>query len=388
MRPAQFGYCTNVHAGRDLDEYWRQLQTHALPVKQAFAPNQPLPLGLWFSERTAEELDSHPARLAMLGDWFAEAGLVPYTLNGFPQGDFHEAKVKHRVYLPTWMEPRRRDFTLTLVKLLDQLLPPGVPGTISTLPLAWGSPSLAPDARRKAAIHLLEVADQLARLEQTSGRHIMLCIEAEPGCALQCTADLIRFFSQDVAPERVTDDWRRYLGICHDVCHAAVMFESQSEVWRALRDAGISIGKAQISSAIEADFQQRTPAEIMDLSAALRSFAEDRYLHQTQVEDELGKIHFFEDLPQALAANPKPCGRWRIHFHVPIHHERMGPLRATRQEILDFLACPDVGNPLPALEVETYAWNVLPPQHRPSELAEGIAQELRWLNNAVRAVAP
>ena len=33
----------------------------------------------------------------------------------------------------------------------------------------------------------------------------------------------------------------------------------------------------------------------------------------------------------------------------------------------------------PHLEVETYAWGVLPPELRQPDLAAGIAQELAWL---------
>ena len=63
-------------------------------------------------------------------DWLAEAGLLPYTVNGFPYGDFHRKVVKHDVYRPTWHTRARLDYTLDLIHVLDALLPPGVEGSI------------------------------------------------------------------------------------------------------------------------------------------------------------------------------------------------------------------------------------------------------------------
>jgi hypothetical protein len=77
-------------------------------------------------------------------------------MNGFPYGDFHEPVVKHKVYQPTWYEPARWKYTLQLAEILNQLLLPGVEGSISTLPIAWpskvGEP-LADDLLRSAAAH-------------------------------------------------------------------------------------------------------------------------------------------------------------------------------------------------------------------------------------------
>jgi hypothetical protein len=69
-------------------------------------------------------------------------GLVAYTINGFPQDDFHQKVVKHRVYRPAWWEPARLEYTRDLVRILDRLLPSGVSGSISTLPIGWGSDAL------------------------------------------------------------------------------------------------------------------------------------------------------------------------------------------------------------------------------------------------------
>ena len=135
----QVGYCTNVHAGRDLPSVLENLANHCLPIRKLVALDQPLCVGLWFSEVSAAQA-MQSEQLARLKNKLAEFQLVPFTLNGFPQGDFHSQVVKHRVYQPTWWQQERLDYTLNLIQLLDQILPPGQIGSISTLPIAWGSP--------------------------------------------------------------------------------------------------------------------------------------------------------------------------------------------------------------------------------------------------------
>ena len=102
----QLAYCTNVHAGSDLDAMRANLAHHCLAVKQRFAPDQPMGVGLWVAAPAAKKL-LQPQRLTEFSEWLAAEQLIPFTLNGFPYGDFHEPVVKHRVYHPTWFDPER-----------------------------------------------------------------------------------------------------------------------------------------------------------------------------------------------------------------------------------------------------------------------------------------
>ena len=70
--------------------------------------------------------------------------------------------VKHKVYLPTWSEAERADYTRVLIELQHRLLPAGLEGTISTLPIAWGQPRPAEDDLGTAAAHLFAVARNCA----------------------------------------------------------------------------------------------------------------------------------------------------------------------------------------------------------------------------------
>jgi hypothetical protein len=390
------GYCTNVHAGVNVDAILSNLRTHAYSVRQSLALRS-LPVGLWFSESAVREA-IEPTNLERIRHDLEEMGLIPYTFNGFPQGDFHSAVVKHRVYLPTWWEPSRLQYTRDLVRLLDQLLEPGRFGSISTLPIAWGSPQPTQDQWRAAADQLLALAEDLHRLYESTGRRIVLALEPEPGCAITDTPSLRRFFV-DYLSERTlgasgADRARIYITMCHDVCHAAVMAEDQQAELTACRSEGIRIGKVQVSSAIRVAWDTLDSAGRVAALQELGQFAEDRYLHQTLVRYSDGTTQLVEDLPGLLAdisgpADNRMLNEWRIHFHVPIDIASWGRIESTQNEIDRFLDLmmeqKDFGSPEMHLEVETYAWGVLPESLREPYLHQGIARELQWLRGRLKA---
>jgi hypothetical protein len=378
------GYCTNVHAGIDVDTILANLRTHALAVRNDLGQTQ-LPVGLWFSENAVREALASDG-LARIQRGMTEMALVAYTLNGFPQGDFHSQVVKHRVYQPTWWEPSRLQYTRDLVRLLDLLLEPGRYGSISTLPIAWGHPMPTPDQWRAAADHVVCLAEELHQRFETTGRHIVLALEPEPGCAITDTSTLRKFFSDYLSEQQLgsslADRVRCYVTMCHDVCHAAVMGENQEDELMDCRREGIRIGKVQISSAIRVRWTTMTPDEQKSALEQIALFAEDRYLHQTTVLFHDGRRELYEDLPMLLQ-RPSLQKEWRIHFHVPIDVAAWGHIESTQNEIDRFL---DIARndamrwgPELHLEVETYAWGVLPEAMRTPRLHEGIARELKWL---------
>ncbi len=383
----QVGYCTNVHAGADLETTRANLGEHAVAVKEQFVPDDPLGIGLWLSARTARKLREED-QAEEFAAWLAEAGLAPFTLNGFPYGDFHQPVVKHEVYRPTWSEQPRVDYTLDLIEILDTLLPAAMEGSISTLPIQWGTP--AANARRlsAAAANLRTVTDRLVRLEEESGRLIYLCLEPEPGCVLDRAQDVVRFFEDYLLADGDEMQIRRHIRVCHDICHSAVMFEEQAAALRVLKAAGIHVGKVQVSSAIILPFDEIVPEQRADALHQLRSFAEDRYLHQTVIRASPdAEPVLFEDLIAALVTVIDPeelTSQWRIHFHVPIFLEQFGFLQTSRKQILECLKIATREMPeLAHFEIETYAWGVLPEELRQARLSDGIAKELQWFSAAL-----
>jgi hypothetical protein len=375
-----FGYCTNVHAGSTLDETRANLEKHALAVKERFSPSRPMGVGLWLSAAAAAELVASRGAEGF-GQWLQERGLVPYTLNGFPFGDFHQPVVKHRVYEPTWWQPERLDYTLRLVEILHAILPAGLEGSISTLPIAWGAPCPDRPELELAAQQLRRAALAMHELEERTGRLIYLCLEPEPGCVFSFADDAVHFFQWQLLGGEDELHVRRHIRICHDICHAAVMFEDQADVLRKYHDAGIEVGKMQVSAALRMDLDLLEPPASESRAQAVKQlsrFAEDRYLHQTVVRRRDEEV-FYEDLGLALATEG-PVGQWRVHYHVPIYLTKFGLLESTQEQIGQCLSAARQYTNCQHFEVETYAWGVLPQELKRPELAEGIAQELKWFD--------
>lgn len=395
------GYCTNVHAGRDLQTVLETLSRFAVPVRRqlqsqtiAGSESRSLGLGLWFSEISAREA-LLPASLEKLKHFLSSQSLGVFTLNGFPQGDFHEPVVKHRVYRPTWYDPSRLEYTWNLVQLLHELLPPGEIGTISTLPIAWGAPSLSTSQIEQVCRQWWELASRLHALYEQTGRSIQIAIEPEPGCVFTDSNSFRSFYLESFLPslpsEKERGIARRYITLCHDICHAAVMFEDQATELAKTFDAGIRVGKVQVSSAIDVPWLAMESSRRDQAWKQLSGFAEDRYLHQTNVQRG-GKTTLYEDLPQLLkelSAAPVDSN-WRIHFHVPIFQSKFGALESTQPEIercLEVLL-PRLGSeafPSGHFEVETYAWTVLPEEFRQGALSDGIAKEMTWFESLLHA---
>ena len=393
-RPDELVYCSNVHASDDLDAILHTLRDRIAAVGRA----RGLPhsaTGLWLNHTVAAQLDADPGALARFRAALDESGVRLFTLNGFPYGDFHAPAVKAAVYRPDWAEPARKDYSLQLARILTACLPAEQDeGSISTLPLGF-QPDWNP-ARQEAALRqLCEVAAALAELETGSGRHIRLCLEMEPGCVLEHTHQVLDLFGAQLpaAADRhgvPRDLLARHLGICYDICHQAVMFEDIPASLGALHAAGVTIGKIQVSSALEAGAPRADKTR-----ALLAGFAEPRYLHQVRSRNADGQLQGSMDLPDALADSGFPSDPWRIHFHVPVQSRTLftGELDTTQSAIgaaLDFLAAHE-GHLHPHLEVETYTWQVLPEALRPrdgAQLISGLAQELHWLQEqlAVRGL--
>jgi len=382
-RRAALGYCSNVHPGETLAEVRAVIAESVAGVRRARSLER-MGSGLWLSARAAEELQDQTARAAFRA-FLSEQGLDLFTLNGFPYGNFHSASVKEQVYQPDWTDLRRLDYTRQLATILADCLGDGQgEGTISTVPLGY-RPGWTVVQQQQALEALGRLVIFLSELRQRTGRSIRVCLEMEPGCVLESTAEMLDLFGEELSASthRQGIAWEqveRHLGVCFDVCHQAVLFEDPIDSLRRLHQAGIPIGKIQLSSALEiAD-----PGEA-SVRAALREFAEPRYLHQvrTVVQGELVGV---TDLPQALASPGLPTtSSWRVHFHVPVQAtvlemQGLSTTQAAIGQVLDFLSTHRELHP--HLEVETYTWQVLPHKLQPADdaqLLQGLAGELAWV---------
>lgn len=385
-------YCTNVHPGRSVEEVERGIDELTLPVKAKLG--EPLAAGLWLAQPVTQQILEQPDGPARFAEKLASRGLSCHTLNAFPYGDFHDERVKENVYLPDWSESNRLEYTRDCASILAEMLPPGGEGSISTVPLGFKGFSHPEGFLERCIEQLIQLASFLAELHEQTGRLIRLAIEPEPFCLLETTAEAVAFFDQlwrGAEKAAQGDVVREHIGLCFDVCHQAVEFEDIPQSIQSIDAAGLRINKLHISCAVQID----APGENEAARRALADYVEPRYLHQTMGLNKSGQVLRQIDLTRELALEPsedfKSAQRWRIHFHVPIDAESLGPLGTTRGELRE--AINEVARLpyAPHLEVETYTWEVLPESRRrpvgADQLIEGLTRELASARQLLNAAA-
>lgn len=372
-------YCTNIHRGETWRETFASLNSFALAVRERVCPRTPFALGLRLSNQAARELQDRKTRLDFQR-WLEKSSSYVFTINGFPYGRFHGAPVKEQVYAPDWTSPERLAYTNLLFDLLADLLPAGLAGSVSTLPGSFKEFIREPEQEKAIHENLWHCVKHISRVSEKSGRTLHLGLEPEPLGLLENSTETIAFFNQLREEHKNDPRLDEFLGVNYDTCHFAVEFEEPRNAIAALQNAGIKISKLHLSSAL------KTPPTAK-ARAALEQFADDVYLHQVIARDANGKLKFFRDLSEALAAensqlstlNPQLSEEWRIHFHVPLHAPAAPPFENTNDHllgVLDLLA----ENPklCSHLEMETYTWEVLPPALKSRSVVEQLVAEYDW----------
>jgi sugar phosphate isomerase/epimerase len=382
-------YCTNIHAGETWEEIFANVGSHVRAVKARVSPDRPFGIGLRLSAAAARRL-AEPAVLDAFREFLRENDLYVFTLNGFPYGAFSGTVVKERVYRPDWLEDERVAYSDLLAGILAALLPADVEGSVSTVPGCFEARGGMEDAGPRIAERVRGHAAFLWRLRETTGRTVTLALEPEPHCVIETSSDAAAFFGQHLfsrasveafaastglGARDAEDTLRRHVGVCLDACHAAVEFETPEEALGQFAAAGVRVLKVQVSAGLRV---VRPDAAVL---AALARFAEGVYLHQVVIRS--GKhIRRYLDLPQALAEAaraPADLGdEWRVHFHVPVFQEQLGPFQNTRAFLAPLLARLGRNDVCQHLEVETYTWDVLPEEYRLLPVEDAIARELQW----------
>lgn len=369
-------YSTNVHRGESWAQVFDALQTHTLAVRDRVCPDKPYAIGLRLSERAAVELNDPEERLNFKR-WLGKNNCYIFTFNGFPYGNFHGARIKENVYRPDWTSPERVAYTNLLFNLLAELLPPGMEGSVSTLPGSFKEFHLSPEALKCVRQNLWRSVEHIARVSEKTGRKLHLGLEPEPLGLLESSAETIHLFDHLRAEHPRDERLAAHLGVNYDTCHFAVEYEEPRNALLCLVHHGIKISKIHLSSALKVS---PTP-EVREL---LKQFADDVYLHQVVERDEAGQRRIFRDLPDALNqqqsnADHQPIPEWRIHFHIPLHSVGEPPFDNTNDHLLGVL---DLLGEYPEickhLEMETYTWEVLPAELKTQNVVDQLAAEYEW----------
>jgi hypothetical protein len=391
-------YCSNIHAGESWNQVFGALSTSLPRIRQLLAFDGRFGIGLRLSAAAARDLEA-PDALAAFRGFLGEGNYYVPTINGFPYGAFHGTRVKERVYLPDWRNDERVDYTNRLARLLAVLASDRAEtsASISTVPGAFRA-ELRTDADLDAiAARMLAHAAYLKRLHADTGVKISLAIEPEPACHMETVDDAIGFFrshlfnaahvgaaARAAKIDMTAADVARYVGVCLDTCHMAVEFEDAADAFARLASAGISVNKVQLSSALRLTGGVGAAAP----RALLGRFADDTYLHQVVTRDAAGLTRY-TDLPEALDAadssSAASSAEWRVHFHVPIFLAAMSGFDTTQPYLASVLEVLKRTTACRCLEVETYTWDVLPPEYRTTDVCTAIARELSWVRGVVTA---
>ena len=397
-------YCTNIHPGQDWMTTFDSLKRYVPHIKSQVSKNKAFGLGLRLSNKASVELGLGQ-RLSTFRKWLSDHNVYVFTMNGFPYGNFHDERVKDQVHAPDWTTGERVTYTKRLFEQLAVLLPEDIEGGISTSPISyrhWYTTKAATDeAFTKGAQNLTEIILHLYRLEAETGKYLHLDIEPEPDGMLENSNEVLRFFSEYLLPiatpilkdtlgakgTSAIELIHRYITVCYDICHFSLAFEEPVDTFAKFLEAGIKIGKIQVSAALkilaeatgESIDENGSDGSSVDgntaIWEALSQFDEPTYLHQV-TEKVDGHVTTYNDLPVVLK-DKKPFKELRAHFHVPIFLKRFGVLHSTQDHILKVVAYLKRHPVTAHLEIETYTWDVLPAAMK-KDLSESIVREIKW----------
>lgn len=381
-------YCSNTHPGQDWEESFRHLQHYLPKIKAEVSPEQSFGVGLRLSNTASEEL-LQGKQLAEFKTWLKQEDLYVFTCNGFPYGDFHGQEVKDKVHEPDWTTPERLDYSLRLLYIMGALVPKGREGSISTSPITyrhWHPKEDLQGIQQTAADALAIWIEEAAILEEQTGTYIHLDMEPEPDGLLENSDEFLAFFqdyvlpsgkarfeAQGLPPEEAEARVRRYFTLCYDVCHFSLAYEAPELTWTKIQEAGVLIGKVQLSSALKLSSENETKENLLN---ALKQFQEPTYLHQVTQNGSEG-VKTYSDIPVLLAENPE-FKELRAHFHVPVFLEDYGVLQSTQDQLHALFELMRSQNISRHFEVETYTWDVLP-QDLKAPLEVSIIRELKWV---------
>lgn len=395
-------YCTNIHPGEEWKKVFLNLEQYIPILKAQLSPTKPFGVGLRLADVAAREL-LEGDNLTQFQAWLTEQNLYVFTLNGFPYGGFHHQVVKDKVYAPDWSKQERLDYTMRLTKILAALLPEGMDGGISTLPLSYKpwwkeDKALSETVLKDSSFNLTRLVEEMVRLQEETGKLLHIDLEPEPDGLIENADEVIDFFQNWLLPmggaylaerlgislESAEAKILDHVRVCYDTCHFAVEYEEPASVFSRFQSAGIKIGKIQISAALKVilpqDYEERN-----QIFERLRPFAESTYLHQVIERRSDGGFYHYPDLGTALPQLEKsPAQEWRTHFHVPIFIHDYQLLQSTQDDIITVLKLLQENPTCQHLEIETYTWDVLPAEMK-MDLLASIQREYEWVLGTMSA---
>ena len=382
-------YSTLVHPGDDWEQMWQSLITYVPKVKARIAGNRRFGVSLRLSANSARTLAGSAAEREKLKRFLGDSNMYLYTVNAFPYGAFKGAPVKEQVYEPDWRSEERTRYTINVADVLADVCTPDIAPSIQSAPLGFKPRVTGDDVVASYTEHVLRVVAHLVALEARTGRTVQLALEPEPFCFLETTDETVDYFTGHLYSGAAAEELarlaripiaeahgalRRHLGVVFDICHQAVEYEDIAASLQKLVDACIPIFKLQEAAALH------VPEVTQAAVDTLKRYAKTIYLTQT-MERRDGRVNRFLNLDDAIAAFEKAPGprEWRVHIHVPVFLDDLGPFRTTRFAIADALRFHKAKPLSRQLEIETYTWDMLPENLKTGDIVDYICREIEWV---------
>lgn len=389
-------YCTNIHPGDDWSQVFANLQQHIPSLKKKLSPNQSFGIGLRLADVASREL-LQANTLEEFKSWLNEHDLYVFTLNGFSYGRFHLEAVKDKVYAPDWSTGERLEYTTRLTEILAELLPEDIEGSISTVPLSYkpwfeGNQLAQAKAVSSATIYIAQIVAQMVRIRAATDKVLHLNLEPEPDGLIENAEEVIKYFEKYLLPIGGTYLAKNlglpqtaaeallleHVRVCYNTCHFAVEYEDPASVFQRFQAAGIQVGKIQISAALKAEITPEKSQRLL-VKERLENFAKSTYLHQVIARHADGKVKQYRDLETALSSLEESTAcEWRTHFHVPLFIDDYQVLQSTQDYIIRVFELLQNNEICNHLEIETYTWEVLPPEMK-VDIATSIQREYEWV---------
>ncbi|MCO5218914.1 MAG: hypothetical protein M9909_08800 [Thermomicrobiales bacterium] len=305
------------------------------PWNSAIARESPANVSLRLSQAvlndplcTAENLRS------LLGEYDLRlAGISGVSIGGGAKAEVHR---------PDWRSEERLTFMFQAANLAAELAQTDEFG-ITTNAFAyrtWIDPGM-PGNWAALTLNLIRIVEHLVRVRDRSGLTIHIDIEAEPGSLLRDTDDIVRYWQEWLIPRgaamlsdrmpiidgTAVEAVLRHVRIALDTAHSAVVWDDPVTSLDRLVNAGVQIGRLQVSAALECEIPAE-PGERMALAEMLTVQQSPTLLQQVVAIRDGAR---YEDLPDAIAVINESVGEnWRIHTHAPVIGDGYGLLRTTR----------------------------------------------------------
>ena len=369
-------YCANIHPIDSVETLIKTLDQTTSTVASAFN-DQPFQLGLWLPQAALSEA-LEGSSIKKIKDVLEKHHYDIITFNAFPMNKFHGEPVKTKVYLPDWSSEKRLLYTKQVAELAYKL---GAKKTVISS-LSGGFKADDNEAKINQYIeHWIQWVHWAKNYEEKTGFKAQLALEPEPFNTMEKLSDILEIWSKLEKAIQTTDldmtTVNKYLGICLDICHFSVRFNSPLDVYKKLKHKNIPVFKSQLSISPRwcTSMGEENKNAFFDLDEPI-------YLHQAYAQTPNGEVQEFTDLDEAKKSTI-PATEWRTHFHIPIFLSEKE--NTTGAELMEFLNYIKDESRVPILEVETYSFNELRNMYKVDIGVENsIIKELQWLKKQIQ----